>query len=317
MRILKWFIFVVFLLGILFLSIGFLLGADVFAVFNNDEDYGDLIIYQTDDKPNEITLDFDYREIYIHLHDAEYIEIRYYQKDDDTWTFNETVNGLTVTQEQPNTWFSFGLRRPSKEKMSVNVYLPNDVSYTLDLHTNVGRIDVEFDAYYILDQLIVASDVGSISLSYVNVLNDFSASTSTGSVDLKHVIGDDLVVRASVGSITIDQFSVNNLSLETSTGSIDASNGVVSGDFVAETSTGSIDIDLVSATDYDLTSSTGSIDIVLEDLSIMYYELETSTGSISLDGLNQGQRHQTQQTDTKTIRIKAILSTGSIKINQA
>ena len=317
MKFIKWIIVLVFLMGILLLSVGFFLGADVLAVFNNDEDYGDLLVYTFEEKPEVIELDFDYRHTYIHLHDEAYVEIQYRQKDDDTWVFNEQANRLSVSQRQPSTWFSFGLRRPSRAKMEVHVFLPSDVLYDLDIHTNVGSIYVEFESNFALKNLNVSSDVGTIRVTHAQVNDDFELSTSTGSARLNDVIGDVLSVNVSVGSIEINRSSFNDLNLRTSTGSIDVKLSTVAGDLKAQTSTGSIKLDRAEAADYDLKTSTGSIELLLVDLSRFYYDLETSTGAIHIGTVNQGQRHQTQQTVNQTIRIKAVLSTGSIDVKEA
>lgn len=250
-----------------------------------------------------------------------------------------------VLDAKASTWLTFSLTN----RVKINLTLRTDVIYDLNTQTSTGSISMDIPNNSILNNTILSTSTGSLSLKAAKettFLGNVDISTSTGSVVLyanQINFTQNLRTSTSTGSIYLNfskSFVGKNLLGKVSTGSIkfNSYNMKYSNDYIwdLETSTGGIDVNIIQNTEISanrtgtLKTSTGSIDVYYRDNSAnvgAQFTGSTSTGSVDYNHIGIGGFIQTGGSTSKVITsndynsaintytFSLTTSTGSIEVN--
>lgn len=317
MKVLSKILVFTMIIGVLLVVAGFMGGLSVDTIvdyFNEDESYGEMLTYETELDIQNLVVEMENRHINIEIDQRDNILIEYYAHEDDTWTILEEENQLSISQDYKNffqffTFFKFS----SREKRTVNIYIPEDMVDQMDIRTEVGDIRLEVNQGTLFTQVKLRSETGDVHISEGTYQSIFTQ-TSTGDHDIEKVETVSLNSKSETGNIVIENIVAEDVLTDVSTGDITLRDAQISNQFNAETSTGDIKIyDSISQA-YDLDSSTGNILYKHETNQINFdfqYNLSVSTGVIKINGASQGTRHTSL---TGSIVFKAHSDTGNITI---
>lgn len=336
MKVLSKILGILILLGLVMAVAAFFMGLDIAGLrgfFNDDEAYGEMLTETISDDINTIEIDVETRSIVVHVVESSDISVTYYAHvSRDTWTFEVVGSTYAVKQKEKVGFFNFlNYKFVSEDIKTVHLYIPNDVTYTMNLETSVGAVRVEFDEVITIKDLTVTSNTGSVYVKNVFVeslhattdtgyvmikdvesLGVIIVDSDTGSLSLTDIIAESFELDSDTGSITLTRTEASTLIASVETGRITVIDSSFLGDVDIHTSTGDININDTIASSFDLSSSTGDVGFTSTTFGDYRYDLRTSTGTIRVDGSNQGDRHSTT---TGTVLIKVEVSTGNITIN--
>lgn len=326
---------VILIFGLVLATAGFFMGMNVEELetfFDDNDSYGDQIVLTINDEINELIINAETRHIHLKVTEEDYMTIKYYKHEKDTFTFpNNGINSYELIQKERFNFFNFVLfKTVSKDRLTIEIEIPNTWILDLELSTNVGEIKLDYEtvinhknlnlisntgSIYVknvnIDSFKGDVDTGSITLVNVNVIGNIEGKSSTGKITLNEVTASNSDLTTSTGSIELTKIQGNDLVAEVSTGRITASNLDLTGDLTFKTSTGDIILSLFEADSIRLTTSTGEMKVTVVSLAIYNFDLRTSTGKVFVDGDNQGTRHTSS---SGTIDLDATASTGDIKI---
>lgn len=328
---------VLLIVGMIMVIASFFMGSSLLEItgfFNDEESYSEVMTIDVTDQVSTLIIDVETRHLIFHESTDDQMHIMYrIHESKDEWVFNDEVPGtyeITQDEKQPFfNWFNFSF--VSDEYREVNVYIPSDWVMTLTLSSSVGDIELSYDSEQNFETLDLSTDTGSIvlknvsansleadcdtgdvSLVNLNIQGDIKVTNSTGSISMDNVIAQDVDLHTSTGRITSENFDFSTLDAHVSTGRIQLEEGTIDGNCVLQSDTGSITVTLVNAAGFNIDSSTGDVTLTAEDLSLFRYDLETDTGTIRIDGMSQGNEHQTS---TGSILLIVSVNTGNITIN--
>lgn len=307
-------------IAILFLGVVFIaanamgvFSSGIFDFLNDDQSYGDLEHYELTETITGLDLDFEYRHVIIESIEEEgTFGFSYYAHEDDFWDFSIVEGVLTIKQERHSlfSFFQF-LYYTSKEKQTVTIYLPVSMIDTLNLHTDVGDINITLYTIETLDLLHASATTGDITMNDGSI-NDLSLTVTTGDIVFNRIDSTgDIIVRATTGDITLDMITSATLDIKATTGDVVGSQSTISSTVKIEIITGDIDLDEVDATSYDFKTTTGYISFKNYGTETYRYDLETTLSDIIVNQVSQGDRHVTTIGDRS---IKARTTTGKITI---
>ena len=328
---------VVLILGMIMVIASFFMGtnlAEVTGFFNDKESYSEVMTVDVTNPIDTLIIDVETRHLIFHDSDDDQMHIMYrIHETKDDWMFNDDVAGTfeIIQQEKQVLWNWFNFSFVDDEYREVHLYIPHDWMITLDAASSVGSIEMLYQNLRPFTAIHVSTDTGSIrlknieanlleadletgdiSLVNVNIQGDIEISNSTGDIDLTNVIGQDTNVQTSTGKISLETFDLSTLDVRVSTGRIELSEGTMNGQCLLRSDTGSITISMVEASGFDVDSSTGDVTMTVADLALYRFDLETDTGTIRIDGMSQGNEHQTSTGSILTI---ISVNTGSITIH--
>lgn len=319
MRTIKYIIIICFIVGFVLFAVGLSQGGSLSTIFEigrNDHLYGEQLSKTFEHTTQEIYIDFENRHLIVHFVEDTEITMTYHEHEKDTWTFlNEAHITSIVQKNQPSIrFFNFGWT--SRHLREVHLYLPQTITYDLNIRSKTGTISLEFDQMTLFSDLFIQATTGNIEIKNVEVPELLNIVTTTGNIKLSHVNADQMDFSVTTGRITMNDIKANELIIESTTGSVRVDDADIDGLLKITCSTGSITINDVLASDYDLKVSTGSINATFSENHMLYFDLSTTTGSIRVNGSSMGKTYQTTQTITQVIRFKARTTTGSIDITQ-
>jgi len=328
---------VVILIGLVMAVLAFFMGLDpanLKGFFTDTEAYGEMLTETSDQTLNEIHVDVDTRNIIVHYVEEDTFSMTYYKHESkDTWTFDDTVEGIfSVTHKEKNIFFNFLIfKYVPVELRTVNLYIPQGWVIDYQLRTDTGDTRLSFDETIIVGSLTITSDTGDTYVNNVEtedvsiesdtgniVLRDVLAdgsitlSNNTGNISLTDVTGEDITSTDDTGNTTFTRVIGDQVSIDVDTGRITLENSTFTGALVITSSTGDVIITEAMATSYDIESDTGDVRLTFEDTSMFSYDLKTDVGNIKVDGISQGTRHVTTN---GSIQIKIDVDTGNIRIN--
>jgi DUF4097 and DUF4098 domain-containing protein YvlB len=335
MKFLVKLLLVIFILGLVLATAGFFAGMNIEELqtfFVDDESYGEQIVFTIDDELDTLIIDASTRHIHLIVTSDEVMTIKYYKHEKDTFTFPDSALGTyKLVQKEKFNFFSFVLfKTVSKDRLTIEIEMPETWLLDLNLSTNVGEIKLDHESVITHKNLILDSDTGSIYVKNVNIesfsgdvdtgaitlinasiIENVFAKSSTGKVTLNTVTAANYDLQTSTGSIEISNITGSDLDADVSTGRITASNLNLTGDLALNTSTGDIILSQFVADSIKLSTSTGEMKVTVQSLSLYNFDLKTSTGKVYVDGDNQGTRHTSS---SGTVDLDAIASTGDIRI---
>ncbi|MDI6452058.1 DUF4097 family beta strand repeat-containing protein [Peloplasma aerotolerans] len=335
MRIIVKLLLVMFVLGLVMATAAVLMGLNIQGLsdfFNDDESYGEEIVYVQNDLIDGIHLSSETRNVILSATEDDFITIRYYAQEKDTWTISETGGVLSIIQEQKTEFFRFiNFKTASSEVRTIYIEVPETWVLDLTLKSNVGTMRLEFDDVVYHKALSIESNTGRVYLKKLNVdsvdiklntgssslidvmiENDLVINTDTGTIHVDNVGVNDVAVKSSTGNIRLQNLTAFNVTANNDTGRITSENVLASGDLSYKTTTGRITMEKTTANSYDLRATTGDIIITVESLSEMKLDLKATIGKIMVAGANQGNSHVTS---TGSVSITARVTTGNITIN--
>lgn len=278
-----------------------------------DDSYGELLTYESEETTDMLEIDLDIRHIEIIMTDEDFITLTYHEHEDDTWQISETDGTMTVKQNRKTTFKFFQFGTADDELVQLEVYLPKSFNGSMDLFTAVGRIEIDPAELLNIESLDVHTNVGQVKLENIVITDDLTIDSSTGDISVESVAADTVEISVSTGKVTLEDVQTGDLDIRSSTGSVKVINGTITGDLDVENSTGDIVISNTTARAFDLRSSTGSITMTVFDDSEFSFDLETTLGDVTVFGTDQGRRHVDTDGD---VPIKARVSTGSITIRR-
>ena len=335
MKFLVKLLLIIMVLGLVLAAAGFFMGMNIEELetfFDDNDSYGEMIVLTIDDELNELIIDADTRHINLTTTTESSMTIKYYKHDRDTFTFpNNGIGSYELIQDEKFEFFSFvRFKTVSKDRLTIEIELPETWLVDLELSTKIGAITLEHDTQFTYKNLDINSNTGSISVENV-VADSFVGHVDTGAITLRNAsINGNVLAESSTGTITLNTVSGVNFDLSTSTGSIqatgitgndldaDVSTGRVTasdltltGDLKLNTSTGDLILSDFIADSITLSTSTGEMKVTVETVSLYNFDLKTSTGKVYVDGDNQGTRHTSS---SGTVDLDATASTGDIRI---
>ncbi|MFP4187379.1 MAG: DUF4097 family beta strand repeat-containing protein [Acholeplasmataceae bacterium] len=303
--------------GMLLIAVVIATGASLKSVFgfsNEDARYGELQTHGVTQEIDTIEIDATERDLSVVLTDDEDPYVTYHEHADDTWVIREKDGVLRVEQNRRNRFRIFKAGFASRELRELKIYLPREGEFSLNLRTRVGMIELAFTEVVAFEDLEVRSSTGRIELKNIETESDVRARTQTGRIELESITCSNLEVLVATGDIDIESITAESADLNSSTGRIRMRDSAITEEVFASNSVGDVEMTRVTASVFDLESSTGSIEVVMDpDLSIEF-DLKTNLGEVEVFGQVLGKRYIT---NTGDVRIKASVSTGSIRIKAA
>jgi len=335
MKFLVKLLLVILVLGLVLAAAGFFMGmniAELETFFDDNDSYGEQIVLTIDDELDELIINASTRHIHLIVTTENYMTIKYYKHDRDTFTFPDNgVGSYELVQKEKYSFFNFALfKTVSKDRLTIEIEMPEPWLLDLELSTHVGEIKLDHETVTTHKNLVLDSNTGSIYVKNA-IIDSFHGDVDTGAITLINVTVDgNVYAKSSTGKVTLNTVTANNIDLSTSTGSIEITNMIandldanvstgritaseldLSGDLVLKTSTGSIILSRFVADSIKLSTSTGEMKVTVQSLALYNFDLKTSTGKVYVDGNNQGTRHTTS---SGTIDLDATASTGDIRI---
>ena len=256
-----------------------------FTVMNN-VDY----VYHEYTEKEEITkveLDFDTNDIKVFFDEsATQVRVEYAEKYTKSGkqltqtTVTEENGVLKIKQVRKRVFLEFSIG----ESSCVNVYLPKDRAYALDIQTDTG--DIWFSGYATLTDLKVKTDTGTLDLGGTIVCDGkIDLSTETGDIFLNAFVADSLLIDADTGDVTLDGIcsAFGNVEIETDTGDVCILHTLSAPTIKIETDTGDVYLGNMSGTSIDVSTDTGdvkSIGTSVLDFTTLLFS--TKTGDVTL-----------------------------------
>ena len=332
----------VFLIVVGFVMIGVAFLGDMDAsrltnTFNQSEAYGDPMHYTQSGTLNTLMLDVTVKHIEMFFSETEELKVTYYSHTDDTWEFTQDLGVLTIKQTQKmKPFFGFNFGFVDRYLLTVTIEIPQDwiMNYEIRTHTGdiqlfgagvtslnpftAGTIDLETDTGNIeikdlsAPSVELKTDTGDIALLNLLVMEGLTANSSTGVIHLEDSSITDVIVNGSTGRVEIENLDVSSLDIDADTSRVNIIDTIVDSMIKVRISTGKIYLDQTSAQIYDLKTNTGDIEVSLDSIDSIKFDLNAGVGKITIDGINQGDRHVTT---TGTIDLIAETDTGNIYIN--
>jgi len=335
MKVLVKVLLIILVLGLVLATAGFFMGMNIGELetfFDDDDSYGEQLVLTIDDELDQLIIDAETRHINLTVTTETSMTIKYYKHDRDTFTFPD--NGLgtyELVQKERFEFFSFvRFKTVSKDRLTIEIEMPNTWLLDLEFSTNVGQIKLDHESVVTYKNLDLDSntgsiyvknvaidsfkgdvDTGAITLMDATVVEDVIAESSTGSIVISDVDADNFGLSTSTGSIQLSNLSAKNIDAEVSTGRITASAINLTDELILSTSTGDIILSDFVAVSISLSTSTGEMRVTVSALNLYNFDLKTSTGKVYVDGDNQGNRHTTS---SGTVDLDATASTGDIRI---
>jgi DUF4097 and DUF4098 domain-containing protein YvlB len=216
------------------------------------------------------------------------------------------------------------------ESSLVNVYLPKNRVYALNIETDTG--DVWLNGTASLKSLNIETDTGAIDLGLATIdcSGDISLSTDTGNILTLTLTSENLYIEVDTGNVTLNgKVTIRkNAKIETDTGNVSASTDFsVGSDLYIETDTGDVWLGNISGSNLTVTTDTGNIKSVgtsLLDFTTLNFSADTGNIILQLVGThndysiqahtNTGNNNLYDYPDTSKPRtLKIYTSTGNIK----
>lgn|SRR5690554_3939894 len=279
---------IILTLGIVSLVLGISLGLkanEVKEFFTNGHKYNKVDQVLIDEEVNAIIINSDIRVINIISNDQENITIDYYKQEDETFEIDVLNNELIINQKQKQRLFSFTFT-PEKY-LTIDIKVPKQTKVKIDIKSSTGSVSLK---EFIVTDLNVNLDTGSIKVEDINVLENTTLKTSTGSIRLKNSNIINGKLNTSTGSVYIDNVEATNVEVNLSTGDIKTTK--LNAQLInLKTSTGSIKVEgLYNNHTLDLRTNTGSVKVDNDTKSKEYYlnkgndkiVAHTNTGSINI-----------------------------------
>jgi hypothetical protein len=334
MKGLKILLVLVFVIGFGLVVAAFTMGLDFDEItnyLNDDEAYGEEIIYDTTEVIDAFDIKVDTRHIVFEKHTGTNIRIRYHAHEDkDTWTITEENGILSIEQDEKTQWLILWPKLTTRSLKTLYIALPDGISFDFDIQTGTGDVSLEMEQVEShgdillnsgtgdvnienvdVNELDVSLSTGNVSLVNVNIDSNLIANSNTGNIHLSSVTALSVELDSNTGEINIDGLTASSLSANCDTGSITIEETAISGDIILDSSTGSIEIQSTTADGFDISSSTGDVSVSVGTLALYRLDLKTDVGVVKVDGVNQGTTHITT---TGSILIKVRVSTGTISI---
>jgi len=336
MKGLKILLVLIFVIGFGLVAAAFTMGLDFDKItdfINDDEAYGEEIIYDTTEVLDTINIKVDTRHVTFETHAGSNIRVRYHAHEDkDTWTITEAEGTLSIEQDEKPYWLIVWPKLTTRTLKTLYVSLPESASFDFNIETGTGDISFEMDQINThgdlvvvsgtgnlniknldLNQLSISLSTGSVSLVNLNIIHDLVADTNTGDINLTTVTAASVELDSNTGEIDIEELSADSLFASCDTGRIAIESSIILGEIILDSSTGSIEINSTTADGFDINSSTGDVSISVASLELYRLDLKTDVGVVRVDGINQGTTHITT---TGSILIKVRVSTGAISITE-
>jgi len=318
MKIFKIVMITIVSLGILFITLGLIIGGSfigVIDIFNQSDEYEKQDTIYFDQEITSIYMDLETRNIQIISSDESQITIDYYEKEGDTWDITLNQGVLSIEHEEEKgifNWFNLGFIE--QDVKTIIIMIPYTYQFDMDVETNTGDVSVKnFDQDNHLGEVLIESNTGDVSMDTV-FANHVEMETDTGSIKVKHATMQSLDMETDTGDIIIDDVVVEkNIEAESSTGSTSVNN-VTAQSISVVMHTGDIDVEDVTIDQIDLKTNTGDIEVVGVDLLNRTINLSTSTGDVEFDGHEQGKTY-TYVGSLENYYIVAKTNTGDIEIN--
>lgn len=335
MKFLVKLLLIILVLGLVLAAAGFFMGMNIEELetfFDDNDSYGEQIVLTIDDELHELIIDADTRHINLSVTTETSMTIKYYKHDRDTFTFPDNgIGSYELVQDEKFEFFSFvRFKTVSKDRLTIEIEMPETWLLDLELSTKIGAIKLEHDAVVTYKNIDINSNTGSIDLLNVSAdsfvghvdtgaisltnaffVGNVLAESSTGTIKLNTVSGVNFDLSTSTGSVQATSITGNDLDAHVSTGRITASDLTLTGDLKLNTSTGDLILSDFSADSITLSTSTGEMKVTVQALNLYNFDLKTSTGKVYVDGDNQGTRHTSS---SGTIDLNATASTGDIRI---
>ncbi|MDD4194176.1 MAG: DUF4097 family beta strand repeat-containing protein [Acholeplasmataceae bacterium] len=337
--VVKVFVFLT-VVGFIMIGVAFLGGMDASRLtntFNQSEAYGDSMHYTQSETLNKLILDITVKHVEMFFSETEELKVTYYSHTDDTWEFIEDLGVLTIKQTQKmRPFFGFNFGFVDRYLLTITIEIPKNwvMDYEISTHTGdikfigieftglshltTGLIDLETDTGNIevkdlsASRIELKTDTGDIALLNLLVMQDLTASSSTGVIHLEDSSITDVIVNGSTGRVEIENLEVSTLDIGADTSRVNVVDTIIDSMVKVRISTGKIYLDKTSAQAYDLKTNTGDIEVNLNSIDVIKFDLNAGVGKITIDGINQGDRHVTT---IGTIDLIAETDTGNIEIN--
>lgn len=334
MKFLSKLITLIFFIGLILTIVAFASGvnfSNLSTYFVDDAAYGDPLTYETTTTIDTIHTDLSTRHVIIEATTDDHITVTYHSHEHDTWTIDESNGTLNIEQSTRPVFFNwFNFKFASYEIMTVTIEVPSswilsynfssdtgDIIYTegpsdansIAIDTSTGKVQID---QVNMTSLNIHLETGNAILSNLELSGNLQNNSSTGSISLNHVDAQTIVLDTETGRITVDYATASVFTAGTSTGRIQISHTDVIGALTATTSTGHMVLTDSTASSFDLATDTGGVEFNQSTPMDLRYDLSTSTGDITVNGNDQGNKHQTS---TGTILLKIKTSTGDITIS--
>jgi hypothetical protein len=246
------------------------------------------------DSIDEIDISYRSDDVTLHIGDSEDLILKEYMnytpEDDELSRIDQSGSVLTIKNgKQVQRFISFDFLSNGSR---IEIYLPSNYSDKLSVETSSGNIDssfplklsdftatstsgnIEIDEVY-SDRISAAASSGNIRFQVAEGNRQFSV--TSGNIKVLGGVGDSSFASSS-GNITIENAS-GNIEAEASSGNIDIIDSLGGGEIA--TTSGNIKVDLTSLTeDLEIHASSGDVRVMLPDSDSFNFTSQTSSGDI-------------------------------------
>ncbi len=280
----------------------------------------------------DITYTSDNVEFYIS--DTEELILKEYMnytpKDDELARIKTSGNTLSIKHgDRYNQFFSLGSFSNNRR---VEVYLPSDYNDNLFVVTSSGNIDSDISVT--LSEFTASSTSGNIEINEIHS-DLITASASSGNIKFEVAEGTrefcttsgnikilggsgDTTSSASSGNITIEDAS-GQLNAQASSGNIKVIDSIGGGSLI--TTSGNIDLELTDITDdLSLHASSGEVRLILPSTASFDFTAEVSSGNIrtffddELSYNKKGNNASGTIGENPTLKVDISTSSGNIRV---
>ncbi len=267
--------------------VGLLIGC--LGLFKIDFDFSQLSTQEIQTVTHEVEEDFDSISISTEIADVIFVRsedetCRVVCRELEKQTHSVTVKNSTLMIEPMDTrkWYDhIGIFFDS---LTVTVYLPQIVYFSLSVKTNTGEVEVP-DSFLFLD-VEIETDTGDVFWEAKNA-DRLTITTDTGDVSVRSsAISRSLSVTTHTGEVFFDRVQAQTLLVNTDTGDVEIRNTVVSDSISAETATGSVTFVRADAATISVRSNTG--DVTGSLITQKIFHVDSGTGDIDVPMSSSG-----------------------------
>ena len=235
----------------------------------------------------DITIDYENANIQVHVDETPYVRAVYTQafyKNGEhaaTVTLTQQQNGLKIAEKVKASFFVWNFTAPT-----VELYLPAERTYTLNLFTDNGNITLNGQAYQ-THSLFLESNNGNIVVNgEVHSQTKITAETNNGNVKIKQAT------------------ATQSIRLQSNNGNITSENGLTAPTLYIETNLGNLSIANADGQNITLETNTGNITAIIvgkqADFTIV---VDTDVGKSNLSPQTLGDKKLTVDTNVGNIHV--------------
>jgi len=189
----------------------------------------------SDEKIDEIVIDFDVAEVNIKASSDSKISYEYFGNENNNFETGTDDNKLKFSDSHRRKFFNFGFRTNRLE-----LYLPSEKSYNIRVSSDVGSINIadikakdinarsnvgaiDIKNVTVTGEMIAKSDIGEVKIRDVKEPTRLEASSNIGAVKIINLYSKDVTLSSDIGEVKFENddlsYKIDRLNVNTNIGS--------------------------------------------------------------------------------------------------